>query len=110
MDLISEDFIIQGVIQAVHEAIKRDIKANAIVINDRLYFSKLFGDGAEVPMICGLRAFYSDELPNDTLFAVVQAHNLPLTKDETIAELEAENEMLKKKLASIEAILEGGAE
>ena len=91
-----------GIIKAHKEACLRGIEANAVVISDGLFFSQLTLGGVDIPMICGLKAFYSaDELPDDVLFAVVQAQHVPLTKDEKIQELKKENAYLKNKLQDI---------
>lgn len=62
--------IIKGIMDAAAEALKKGIKANAVFINDRLFFSKLTPFSAEVPIVCGLKAYYTVELPDDVLFAV----------------------------------------
>ena len=82
--------IVEHIIQAQIEAAKRGIKANAVAISDKLYFSKFCHPGGDVPMICGLKCVYTKELPSDTLFAVFEAYNVPQTKDERIKALEAE--------------------
>jgi hypothetical protein len=101
--LMEINSIFQHIHQAYIEAQKRNIKANAVVISDKLYFSRLLGDGVDVPMVCGLKCIYSDDLPDDTLFAVFEGHNLPLTKGEKIRELEEENKTLRETLDRIRA-------
>ena len=64
------DNIIKGIMDASAEALKRGIKANAVFISDRLFFSKLSPFFGEVPIVCGLKAYYTVELPDDVLFAV----------------------------------------
>ena len=63
--------IIEGILAAQYEAEKRGIEANAVLINDRLFFSKvlhpMFG---EMPLVCGLKAFYYPTLPEQVSFAV----------------------------------------
>lgn len=99
--------IVEHIIQAQIEAVKRVIKANAVVISDKLYFSKLqISCNDDVPMICGLKCVYSKELPDDTLFAVCYLPNAPQTKDERFKELEAENAKLKEKLQMIADFVE----
>ena len=93
--------IIEHIRQAQIEATKMGIKANAVAISDKLYFSKFCHPGGDVPMICGLKCVYSNELPNDTLFAVFEATNQPQTKDERIKELEAEVAKLRERLRNI---------
>ena len=82
-----QDNIIAGIMEAKKESYKRNIEANAVLINDRLFYTKLQfaqpprygGLVFEIPMVCGLRAYYTDELPDKVLFAVT--HN-PLPKSE----------------------------
>ncbi len=102
-----ESFI-EGIMQAKKEALRRDILANAVLINDRQYFSRIYHEGREISMICGLKAFYTDELPDDTLFAVVEADASCKNQDERIAELKEENEMLRNRLNRISDVLERG--
>ena len=100
--------IIKGIMDATIEAQKRGIKANAVFINNKLYFSKIQTAHIDIPIICGLKAFYTEELPEDVLFAVSEANNLPSTKEEYVKKLESENAMLKKRLENIGDILKGG--
>ena len=66
--------IIKGILDAEKEARKRGIAANAVFIGDALFFSKLQAyTHREVPIVCGLKAYYTNELPNDTLFAVAHS-------------------------------------
>ncbi len=89
--------IVDGLMEAVAESHKRSIEANAVLINDRLLYTKLqFAQGLhyggqvfEVPMVCGLRAYYTNELPETMLFAVAHAPTpkreeplLPITEKE----------------------------
>ena len=91
------DSIIKGLTEAMVEGRKRNIEANAVLINDRLLYTKLQqvmrinGDVTclVVPMICGLKAYYTNELPDDVLFAVAHAPTpkreeplLPITEKE----------------------------
>jgi hypothetical protein len=101
---MTEEFIgsiIDHIAQAKSEAYKRGIKANAVVISDKLYFSRLLGYGVDVPMVCGLKCIYSEDLPDDTSFAVCKAHSLPVTKDERIRELEEENQRLNEAIERV---------
>lgn len=100
-DVFQPAHIIEHIQKAHIEAIKMNIKANAVLISDKLYFSKLQLAHGDVPMICGLKCVYANDLPNDTLFAVVEALNAPLTKDEHIKELEKENAKLRAKIRMI---------
>lgn len=93
--------IIEHIIKAQIEATKRGIKANMVAISDKIYFSKLCLPGGDVPIICGLKCVYTNELPDDTLFAVFEAHNATQTKDDRIKELKAENAELREKLKMI---------
>lgn len=102
-----KESLIEGIIKAKKEALRRDIRANAVLINDRQYFSQIYPEGREISMICGLKAFYTDELPDDTLFAVVEADVRPVEESVNVAELKKENEMLKDKLTRIMKCLEG---
>jgi len=85
--------------QAEREAIKLHIKANCVMLNSTL---ELVSEdyvviGGEVrhypPMICGLSAFLTDELPDDIAFAVFESSNLPLTREEGVRK-EAREEFL----------------
>lgn len=96
----------QGILDSERLARIAGIKANAVFINDKLYFSKIPIFGNEIPIICGLKAFYTTNLPEDTLFAVGQAHGATPTKDEHIKQIEEENAQLKRRLSSIGNILE----
>ena len=100
-DIFQPSDIIQHIVQAQIEAVKMGIKANAVAISDRLYFSKFCHPGGDVPMICGLKCVYCNELPDDTLFAVIEASNAPKTKDERIKELEAEVAKLRAEKQKI---------
>lgn len=84
------------------EADIRQIKANAIMINDNLYYSHLYIHGiTRVDMICGLKCVYTKELPEDTLFALVNINKLPDGKDEEIAKLKEENARLKEAIFNL---------
>ena len=100
-DIFQPANIIQHILQAKAEATKMEINANAVLISDKLYYSKFCSPDGEIPMVCGLKCVYTKELPDDTLFAVVETPNAPLTKDERIKKLESENAMLWGKLKMI---------
>ena len=85
---------------ALKEAWRHNIKANAVVINDELYYSRLCstvgGLFLDVPMICGLRVLPSkNELPEDTLFSVSYAPHLEPSEREELERLRQENEELR---------------
>lgn len=66
--------IIDGIRKAQHEAEVRCIRANAVLINDTMFATKLniYPHIGEPRMICGLRAFYCPDLPPEVLFAVCE--------------------------------------
>ena len=105
--------LIEGIMEAFREAEKMEIKANMVFINDRLAFSRLKTDCFDVPIICGLKAAYTTELPDDVLFAVTKVDSPLKTKDERIFELEEENKELREKFAAavreINRIFMGGS-
>lgn len=85
---------------AICEARRFSIKANAVIISDELYYSRLLtSDGVfihEVPMICGLKVLLSkDELPEDTLFSVSYVSHLEPSEREELEQLRQENEELR---------------
>lgn len=90
--------IIDHIEEARREAMLRDITANAVAINDKLYFSKLSNGYGDIPIVCGLKCVYANELPDDTMFAVFKSPNAVMTKDEMIAKLQAENRELNRML------------
>jgi len=72
-DITGRESIIEGIRRAQVEAERRCIQANAVLINDEMFFSKLpFPPYGEVKMICGLKAFYCPTLPPDVSFAVCE--------------------------------------
>ncbi len=94
------------------EAEKRDIEANAIIIDAGIAFSVLhlsafWPDATDVPIILGMKAAIdtNGELPDDAAFAIFHAETPPQTKDERIKMLEAENEELRRTMRSISSIL-----
>ena len=90
--------IINHIMEAQIEATRRGIVANTVAINDRLYYSKLSHGCYDIPVVCGLKCIYTNELPEDTIFAVFEAPNSIMTNDEMIAELQRKNEELNKQL------------
>lgn len=97
--------IIDGIIEAKREAQKMNIKVNMALINDKLAFSRLKTDWRDIPIVCGLKVAYTTELPDDVLFAVVNADTPPKTRDEQFVELEAENKRLRNKLKEIMRVI-----
>lgn len=106
------DKMFEQIRQAKKEAIKHNIKANAIVINNKLQFSKAFNmtffrEMIEMPpMILGLKTIFSDELPDGVDFAILHQDS-KLSQNEEIEKLKQENEELREKLKHIEDILGG---
>jgi hypothetical protein len=90
--------IINHIEEARREAMLRGIEANTVAINDKLYFSKLSNGCCDVPIVCGLKCVYTNELPDNTMFAVFEASNSIMTKDEIIADLQNKNRELHKQL------------
>lgn len=90
--------IINHIMEAQIEATRRGIIANTVAINDKLYYSKLSYGHYDIPVVCGLKCIYTNELPDDTMFAVFEASNTIMTKYEMIAELQHKNEELNKQL------------
>ena len=97
--------IFNHIMEAQIEATRRGIVANTVAINDKLYYSKLASGWYDVPIICGLKCIYTNELPEDTMFAVFEAQNAVMTKDEVIAELQRKNEELNKQLEKVYEII-----
>lgn len=96
------DEIIAKVKKAKQEAIRRGIEANAIAIDDDLYYSHFNNGYEDVPMICGLKILCKDGcFPDNVSFALLKADHLPETKQERLTRLERENERLKEKLQEI---------
>lgn len=90
--------IIEHIYDARREAMLRGIEANTVAINDRLYFSKLSNGWDDTPIICGLKCIYTNELPDNTLFAVFKSDRTVRTKDEIIADLQDRNKELNQQL------------
>lgn len=105
--------MIGSIMDALKEAWRRNIKANSVMINDELYYSRLCstegGIYLDVPMICGLRVLLSkNELPEDTLFSVCYAPHLEPSGYEELERLRQENEELRafkeRVLAAMEEV------
>lgn len=68
------------IMEARKQALKEDIKANTVMISKRLAkvnrFIHIFGNGGYAdfpPLICGLEAFVTDEMPEEFAFGLVEA-------------------------------------
>ena len=90
--------IIEHIEEARREAIRIGIQVNAVAISDSLFFSKLQDMCGDVPMICGLKCMYTNELPNNAAFAVFESNKSIMTKDEMIANLQKKNAELNEAL------------
>lgn len=90
--------IIEHIYEARREAMIRDIEVNAVAINDRLYYTKLSNGYSDIPMVCGLKCVYTNELPSDTMFAVFKSSDAIMTKDEIITNLQDKNRDLECQL------------
>jgi len=99
------DSIIGHIEEARFEAMVRGIEANAVAINDRLYFSKISNGYEDIPIVCGLKCVYTNELPEDVRFAVFHAPRAVMTKDEMIARLQDEKRELNRELERVYEIL-----
>lgn len=99
------DSIIEHIEEARFEAMVRGIEANAVAINDRLYFSKISNGYEDIPIVCGLKCVYTNELPEDVRFAVFHAPRAVMTKDEMIAKLQVEKKELNKRLEKVYDII-----
>ena len=93
--------------EAYREMMKRDLKANAVLINDRLIYTRLMG----TEMICGLRVVPAiGELPDDVEFAIGYCYNRPQTQQERIDQLVKEREALMDRINAAMSILRGEIE
>lgn len=90
--------IVEHIYEAKREAMCRGIEADAVAINDSMYYSKLSNGCNDIPMVCGLKCVYTNELPDDTMFAVFKSDRTVRTKDEIIADLQYRNRELTKAL------------
>ena len=97
--------IIGHIYEAQREAMIRGIEVNAVAINDKLYYSKFSNGYEDIPIVCGLRCVYTNELPDDTMFAVFKSSSAIMTKDEMIAKLQGEKEELNRQLDRAYAII-----
>lgn len=92
------DTIVEHIYEARREAMIRGIEVDAVAINDRLYYSKLSNGYDDIPIVCGLKCVYTNELPDNTMFAVFKSARTVRTKDEMIADLQDRNMELTKAL------------
>lgn len=102
MDFIQQ--YIEQIRKAQFEAEKENIKTNAIMIDEHLYKSTFVGGSIDspivVPMICGLKAFSSKQLPSDTAFSIF--HATALDKEDEF-NLTAQIKRLEIKLSEEQA-------
>lgn len=93
--------LLEYIKKAEIEGMKRDLKANCVLINKQLEliersWAHMNIDGTVniyPPMICGLASYLTDELPEDTAFAIFRAENLPPTREQEIKQ-QAREELL----------------
>lgn len=97
--------IYEHIYEAQREAMIRGIEVNAVAINDRLYYTKLSNGYSDIPMVCGLKCVYTNELPEDTMFAVFKSSSAIMTKDEMITKLQDEKKVLNDELERVYAII-----
>lgn len=77
------------ILEARKAALKEDIKANTVMISKRLAkvnrFVQVFPDSYAdfPPLICGLEAYVTDEMPEEFAFGLVEA---PMTQREAVFE------------------------
>ncbi len=77
------------IVDAYKAALKNDIRANTVMISKRLAkvngFVNFFGDSYAdfPPLICGLEAYVTDEMPEEFAFGLVEA---PTTQREQVFE------------------------
>ena len=82
--------LIDYIQQAEQEALQQNIRANSVMLNRKIMlvhkgYTAMNGTVTEYPpMICGLSAFLTDELPDDIAFAVLENPNPPLTREAEI--------------------------
>ena len=88
-DIIGDaTFTLEDYIYEAHKmALQNGIRANVIMLNERLaktngFVHHTFGGVMDIPpMICGLEAYVTDEIPEEFAFSMLEA---PLTTRETI--------------------------
>jgi hypothetical protein len=80
LDLSLGKSLTDFILEAQKEAIKNDIRANTVMISKKLAkvkgFVHIFGDGGYgefPPLICGLEAYVTDELPEEFAFGLLEA-------------------------------------
>lgn len=98
---------------AMQEAVRRNIKANMIVLSEGfkekipelegLAYSELnFGGDIQAPMILGLEVQYDDALPKGVNFALVKG----VTTRDKCEKLQRENKELKDRLDALRYAIE----
>ncbi len=103
--------LIDYINQARREMLKNHIEANSVVLNERLKLVRegiaAFSQGEYTeypPMILGLSAYLTDELPDDTAFLVFRSSNPTPTREEEIRK-ESRRELLDEmRTMSLEEI------
>ena len=102
------DSIVDGIVEAQERLLMEHIRANCVLVDNKyvqlkkqLAVGVLNGVVVVPPMICGLRAEFTD-LPEDTAFFVLESHNLPATEYER---MKKENEDLKDQLRKVKEAL-----
>lgn len=91
--------LINYIQEAEQEALRQHIRANSVMLNRKIAlvrqsYAAMNGGVTEYPpMVCGLSAFLTDELPDDIAFVVFESPNPPLTREERIKQ-EARQEFL----------------
>lgn len=113
-DFLVQKSVIDGIVEARKQAEKEGIRANCVIISKeyvkiREHLSMFIKDHtmcvAVYPaMICGLKAAFSDELPEEFAFAIT---NTSQDTRSDYEKLKAENEELKQQLESIKQIIGG---
>ena len=95
--------IYEKILDAYKQAIREDIKANAIVINKNLvkvpsHWANIMGRYIEIPtMICGLECYFvEDELPDNYSFAILEANKTQLDRIKEQAQIDATKNFLFK--------------
>lgn len=102
--------LISYVAEANRRAMQEGIKANSIMINDRLVKTNSFvfrfcnGTVAQMPpMICGLEAHITDELPDEYAFAVLEK---PQTERDKIVE-QTRKDTVREFVGKIKELIHG---
>lgn len=101
--------IVRGIMEAQREALKEGIRANTVVISNRFAKIKSFAVGGWrgnkgtmtfPPMIAGLEAYFTDGLPEELAFAIMEKPG-----PTEIERLRIENQHLKEQIAGIRELL-----